>query len=34
MYDYPIGGVRLAIEDVKAEIYKLSLKEDKDETEV
>lgn len=34
MYDYPVGDVRLVIEDVKAEIYKLSLKEDKDETEV
>lgn len=34
MYNYPFGDVRLVIEDVKAEIYKLSLKEDKDETEV
>lgn len=34
MYDYATGDVRLAIEDVKSEIYKLSLKEDKDETEV
>lgn len=34
MYDYPVGDVRLVIEDVKAEIYKLSLKEDKDEAEV